>query len=140
MEDDKSLTSMVITVIVALIVTGAVLVPIVSGLSNGGGNGGGGGGSDNVVSVPAGLVNSTYVSGATFMSDELGFEEITDTDITDTFPTLKTPLFGEDTNVAFGRCEAYLVDDTSNNTLYGGPQYRAILSSVIFHLFWRMVY
>lgn len=44
MEDDKSLTSMVITVIVALIVTGAVLVPIVGGLAGSGGSGGGDGG------------------------------------------------------------------------------------------------
>lgn len=45
MEDNKSLTSMIIAVVVALIVTGAVLVPIIGGFTdNDGGEGGGSGG------------------------------------------------------------------------------------------------
>lgn len=47
MAEEKSITSMVITVVVALIVTGVVLVPIIQGLS-GGDNGSEGGGDSNL--------------------------------------------------------------------------------------------
>ena len=139
MEQNVFLTKM-IGVVVAFVVLAVVLVPLCDSLAgdNGGGGGGSGGGDTGTVVVPDGLVNSTYVSGATFMSDELGFEAITDTDVTSTFPTLKNPLFGNDTNVAFGRCEVYLVDDTSYDTLYSGTNYQAILSYSIYTGEWTI--
>lgn len=116
--EQNGFMSVVMTVVISLIIVGVVLVPIIDA-GNGGGNGGGGGGGSGTVSVPAGLINSTYVGEAVFMSDQLGFEAISDTDITDTFPMVGSPDLGEDTDVRFGRCMAYLIDDTDYNASQG---------------------
>lgn len=55
--EDKSLTSMAITVMVALIVTGVVLIPVVNGLNGEGGGDGSGGG---ILSNPIPAITMAY--------------------------------------------------------------------------------
>lgn len=138
MNSNNGFINMAITVVLGLVIVGVVLVPIIDSAANGGGNGGGGGGGSGTVSVPAGLINPTYVSEAVFMSDQIGFEAITDTDITGTFPLVDSPIIGDDTTVRFGRCEAFLVDDTSYATIQGGTSYQAILSYSIYTGGWTI--
>lgn len=112
--EQTTFLSKTISIVVAVIVVAVVLMPICDAIAHGGsgGGGGGGGGSDDDVITLSGLPNGSYVSEAIFMTDELGFRAITDTDITSTFPTGPTPLVESSGTVKYGRAEAYMIDES----------------------------
>ena len=96
--EDKSITSMIITVLISVVIVGAVLVPILGEVSdnggNGGGNGGGSGESEKVV------LNT--------LSDEYG---------TDVSPYLSTQMFSEEDNLSMIPSNSFTYSLENLNTI-----------------------
>lgn len=95
-----------IGIIVAVIVAAVVLVPICNSLTEG--NGGSGGGGVTGIQV----ANPNYVSPSVFMTDEIGWTAMTNTDMEAYFPTSGDYIEGY-SNIVSGRNKIAFVDDIS---------------------------